>query len=89
MLSDFGLAGAGPVGSDLHTIIRWSGKAIDDTTHVESLVIGYLDAVRPFVSTLSLQDVRLAAWTSFFLRYTNLKYSSARHLPPIASPCSG
>lgn len=65
-----------------HTIIRWSGKAIDDTTHVESLVISYLDAVRPFVSTLSLQDVRLAAWTSFFLRYTNLKYSSARHLPP-------
>lgn len=79
-LSDFGLAGVGPVGSDLHTIIRWSGKAIEDNTHVEGLLRTYLDVIRPFVHTLSLQDVRLAAWATFFLRYTNLKFSSARHL---------
>lgn len=79
-LSDFGLAGTGPVGGDLHTIIRWSGKAIEDRAHVERLLNTYLAALSPFGGSVSLADVRLAAWTTFFLRYTNLNFSSARHL---------
>jgi hypothetical protein len=78
--ADFGLAGVGPVGSDLHALIRWSGKAMADDDHVEDLIKTYLDGLKPYVPAASSDEVRLAAWATFFLRYTNLKLSSARYL---------
>jgi Ser/Thr protein kinase RdoA (MazF antagonist) len=78
--ADFGLAGVGRVGSDLHTLIRWSGKAMADDDHVEDLIKTYLDGLKPYVPAVTLNEVRLAAWAAFFLRYTNLKFSSARYL---------
>jgi hypothetical protein len=32
------------------------------------------------ISPLDLAGVRIAAWSTFFLRYTDLRFSSARHL---------
>ena len=78
-LADFGLACAGPVGSDLHTLIRWSGKAIADPAHVDGLVAAYAGPIRAYDESISLEDVRLVAWATFFVRYTNLKFSSARY----------
>lgn len=78
-LTDFGLAGVGPVGSDLHTFIRWSHKAIHDEDHVEGLLKTYVDGIRTYDRAITMDDVRLSAWSTFFLRYTNLKFSSARY----------
>jgi len=41
-----------------------------------------VEAIRPYYRAVSLSDVSLAAWTTFYLRYTNLKYSSARYERP-------
>jgi hypothetical protein len=81
-LSDFGLASAGPIGSDLHTIIRWSAGKMYEPDHVEGLMTTYVEAIKPYHSTVSVAEVRLAAWTTFYLRYTNLKFSSARYERP-------
>jgi thiamine kinase-like enzyme len=78
-LADFGLACGGPVGSDLHTLIRRSGNAIANPVHVEGLLRAYVSRIRAYDESISLADVRLAAWATFFLRYTNLKFSSARY----------
>lgn len=78
--ADLGLSGTGPVGSDLHTVIRWSGKYIHDATYVDDVLMTYHEALRPYVTTVDLADIRLAAWSTFFLRYTDLRFSSARHL---------
>jgi hypothetical protein len=79
-LADFGLACNGPVGSDLHTLIRWSGKAIDDPAHVDGLLTTYTNRIQAYDESISLEQVRLAAWATFFLRYTNLRLSSARYV---------
>jgi hypothetical protein len=79
-LADFGLAAGGPVGTDLHTLMRWSGEAITDPVHVDALLAAYVGRMRAYDRSVSLEDVRLAAWATFFLRYTNLKFSSARYL---------
>jgi len=79
---DFGLASPGPIGSDLHTIIRWSAGKMYEPGHVENLLTSYVEAIRPYYRAVSLSDVSLAAWTTFYLRYTNLKYSSARYERP-------
>jgi hypothetical protein len=79
-LADFGLACGGPVGSDLHTLIRWSGKAIDDPAHVDGLLTNYTNRIQAYDESISLEQVRLAAWATFFLRYTNLRLSSARYV---------
>jgi hypothetical protein len=81
-LSDFGLASAGPIGSDLHTIIRWSAGKMYESDYVESLMTTYVEAIKPYHGTVSVEEVRLAAWTTFYLRYTNLKFSSARYERP-------
>lgn len=81
-LSDFGLASAGPIGSDLHTIIRWSAGKMYEPDHVEDLMTTYVEAMNPYHSTVSVAEVRLAAWTTFYLRYTNLKFISARYERP-------
>lgn len=78
--ADLGLSGTGPVGSDLHSVIRWSGKYIHDDAYIDDMLATYFEAVRPYVTTVSLADIRLAAWSTFFLRYTDLRFSSARHL---------
>lgn len=75
---DFALAGVGPIGSDLHSVIRWSGKAIDDPVHIARLLNTYLDGIRPFV-TVTLEDLRLATWAAFYLRYTDLRLTAAQH----------
>jgi thiamine kinase-like enzyme len=79
--NDFGVASGGPIGSDLHTIIRWSAHAMYDRHRVEELIATYVEAVRPYHTT-TVADVRFAAWTTFYLRYTNLKFSSARYERP-------
>jgi hypothetical protein len=81
-LSDFGLVSAGPIGSDLHTIIRWSAGKMYEPDHVEGLLTTYVEAIKPYHGTVSVEEVRLAAWTTFYLRYTNLKFSSARYERP-------
>jgi hypothetical protein len=78
--SDLGLSGTGPIGSDLHTVIRWSGKYIHDAAYIADALLTYLDALSLYVTTVDLEDVRLAAWATFFLRYTDLRFSSARRL---------
>ena len=78
-LADFGLACGGPVGSDLHTLIRRSGNAIANPVHVDGLLRAYVSRIRAYDQSISLADVRLAAWATLFLRYTNLKFSSARY----------
>lgn len=75
---DFALAGVGPIGSDLHSIIRWSGKAIDDPVYIDRLLNTYLDGIRPFV-TVALEDLWLATWATFYLRYTDLRLTAAQH----------
>ena len=76
---DFGLAGPAPVGSDLHTVLRWSGKALYNPSYAEALLNSYVAALRLHYAAVQTADVRLAAWTTFYLRYTNLKFSSARY----------
>jgi hypothetical protein len=76
--ADLGLSGAGPVGSDLHSVIRWSGKYIHDAAYIDDMLATYFEALRPYVSTVGLADIRLAAWATFFLRYTDLRFGSAR-----------
>lgn len=80
--SDLGLSGTGPVGSDLHTVFRWSGRHLHNDAYHDDVVATYLDALRPYVPTVDLADIRLAAWATFYLRYTDLRFSSARHLDP-------
>jgi len=80
--SDFGQASGGPIGSDLHTIIRWSAEKMYESDHVENLMTAYVEAIKPYHSTVSIAQVRLAACTTFYLRYTNLKFSSARYERP-------
>lgn len=80
MLADFGLACGGPVGSDLHTLIRWSGKAIDDPAYVDRLLTTYTNRIRAYDESITFEQVRLAAWATFFLRYTNLRLTSARYI---------
>jgi hypothetical protein len=77
--ADFGLACSGPVGSDLHTLLRWSGKAIDKPAHVDGLLRTYVDRIQAYNESITIEDVRTAAWATFFLRYTNLKFASARY----------
>jgi hypothetical protein len=50
--------------------------------HVEGLLTTYVEAIKPYHGTVSVEEVRLAAWTTFYLRYTNLKFSSARYERP-------
>jgi hypothetical protein len=52
-----------------------------DRHRVEELIATYVEAVRPYHTT-TVADVRFAAWTTFYLRYTNLKFSSARYERP-------
>lgn len=67
-------------GSDLHTLLRWSVTAVDKPAHVGGLLTTYVDRIRVHGVSISIEDVRLAAWATFLLRYTNLKFASARYL---------
>jgi hypothetical protein len=53
---------------------------VKDPDLAEGLFHIYLDGVRPYAPTLELDDLRLVAWSTYFLRYTNLKFRSARDL---------
>lgn len=80
LFSDFGLSSTGPVGSDLHTIIRWSERAAHDPEHVDALITTYVAQIRRHVPSITWEQVHLAAWATYFLRYTNLKFASSRHM---------
>jgi Phosphotransferase enzyme family len=80
ILADFGLASTGMVGGDLHTIIKWSARAAHDPAHVDALVTTYVEQIRQHLPSVTAENVRMAAWATFFLRYTNLKYSSSRYI---------
>ena len=77
--SDFGLATVGPVGSDLHTLIRWSGPSVAEPGHTDVLMQAYLDRIHRYIPDLTLDDLVLSAWTTYYLRYTSLRLPSARH----------
>jgi hypothetical protein len=79
-LLDFAKAGVAPLGSDLHTLIRWSGTALTDIDAGEEIIGWYHEALRSLGCDVNLDDVRLAAWVTFFMRYSNLRWRSSRRL---------
>jgi hypothetical protein len=79
-LIDPGLSDVGPLGSDLHAVLRWSGPRLYDDVHSEQLLAAYLDGVRAHLPTVDADAVRVTAWATFFLRYTNLRFGHARDL---------
>lgn len=78
-LTDFGLASVGQVGSDLHTILRWLGRRAYQASIVDEVIETYTNEIRRYDGSISSDDVRLAAWATYYLRYTNLKIKSARY----------
>ena len=78
--TDFGLASIGPVGSDLHTVLRWLGRTAENRDSTQGVIDAYTASIRRHNGAVSVDDVLLAAWGSYFLRYTNLKYRSARYI---------
>jgi hypothetical protein len=75
---DFGMATGGPLGSDLHALIRWS-SFLTDATKAEEVIRSYADLLISSGVDVTHQDVRVAAWTTFFLRYCDLRWRSARN----------
>lgn len=74
---DFGQAGIGPLGSDLHTIFRWGSKGDREVT--QRILSEYDRAVCEAGISIAMQDLELSAWATFFLRYTALhRWKSAR-----------
>jgi hypothetical protein len=80
IFTDFGLAAPGPIGADLHTVIRWSGQAAHDADHVAAVIATYHERVQRYVPGVTTTQLRLAAHATYFLRYTNLKFKSARYM---------
>lgn len=75
---DLGMARVGPIGSDLHTIIRWSGIPLNDATNFYDLLGVYLSELNSSEIVAEFHEAWLAAWTTFFLRYGDLRWQSSR-----------
>ncbi len=83
VMLDFGWAAPGPIGSDLHTVIRWSPGALHDEDSAEHLIRVYADEFAALDHPVELAQVRKGAWITFAMRFLNLrKWASARH--PVA-----
>lgn len=80
-LLDFEKAGLAPVGSDMHTIVRWGGKCLEDGTEAERLLQLYSDEFRAIRPEVTDEQLRVGAWVTFFIRYSSIaKWRSARNL---------
>jgi thiamine kinase-like enzyme len=80
-LLDFEKAAPAPVGSDMHTILRWGGKSLVDDREAERLLVLYTREVQRVRPDITLDQVRVGAWVTFFMRYSAIaKWPSARNL---------
>jgi thiamine kinase-like enzyme len=75
---DFGLASVGPVGSDLHTVIRWCNDAMVSPKRTRELLDLYVEGLRSCGVEITTQDVELALWVTFYMRYSDISKRSAR-----------
>lgn len=80
-LLDFEKAALAPVGSDMHTVLRWGGDSLTDEHEAERLLTLYTDEIKKLRPDVTLDQVRVGAWVTFFMRYSAIaKWSSARNL---------
>lgn len=80
-LLDFEKAAPAPLGSDMHTILRWGGDSLLDEQKAERLLAVYADEVGRVRPGVTLEHVRVGAWVTFFMRYSSIaKWASARNL---------
>lgn len=79
-LIDWDNVAIAPLGSDLHTCIRWATEgALDSGDGLGSLIEAYLGARGPD-DDVNAEGVELAAWAHFCARYLNFdKWASARN----------
>jgi hypothetical protein len=80
-LLDFEKAGVAPIGSDMHTILRWGGRSLEHEDEAERLLSLYAEQVQRLRPEVTLSQVRVGAWVTFFMRYSSIgKWRSARNL---------
>ncbi len=80
-LLDFEKAGIAPIGSDMHTILRWGGRCLENEDEAERLLALYAGEVQQVRPEITLSQVRIGAWVTFFIRYSSItKWRSARNL---------
>lgn len=80
-LLDFEKAGVAPIGSDMHTILRWGGRSLEHEDEAERLLSLYAEQVQQVRPEITLSQVRVGAWVTFFMRYSSIgKWRSARNL---------
>lgn len=80
-LLDFEKAGVAPIGSDMHTILRWGGRSLEHEDEAERLLSVYAEEVQLVRPDVTLSQIRVGAWVTFFMRYSSItKWRSARNL---------
>ena len=78
IIQDFGHVGAAPIGSDLHTVLRYATPSGSGEIDREHLVATYASVFMEKGIDVDARSIRLALDAHFAVRYRNLRLPSAR-----------
>ena len=77
---DLAKASYGPLGSDLHTLLRWGRTTLHDEHAADALITRYQQALSKHDINVAKQDILIASWAVFYARYSQLhRWKSARN----------